>query len=109
MDLLGAIFIIVVAILVVASVSLGMFLSRIGSGSAQRTGTQNEITGGNDSQLDRIERDIREGTCIGIIAISVAAIVAAGTIDVGLGWKLLLYSTGGLGIVYSAIRYYRRR
>jgi len=109
MDLLGAIFIIVVAILVVASVSLGMFLSRIGSGPAQRTGTQNEITGGNDSQLDRIERNIREGTCIGIIAISVAAIVAAGTINFGLGWKLLLYFTGGLGIIYSAIRYYRRR
>jgi len=108
MDLLGATFIVVVAILVVTSISLGMFLSRIG-GHTQRTGTQDEVSAGNDNQLDRIERDIREGTCIGVIAISVAAIVAAGTIDVGLGWKLLLYFTGGLGIIYSAIRYYRRR
>jgi len=109
MDLLGATFIIVVAILVVTSICLGIFLSRIVSGPTRRSGTQDEVSAGNDSQFDRIERGIREGTCIGIIAISVAAIVAAGTINVDLGWRLLLYVMGGLGIAYSITRFFRRR
>jgi hypothetical protein len=108
MDLQGAIFIVVVAILVVTSISLGMFLSRIGSSPTQKTGTQDEVSAGNDTHLDRIEKSIRESTCVGIIAISAAAIVAAGTIDIGLGWKLLLYFIGGFGIVYSVTRYFRR-
>lgn len=109
MDLLGAIFIVVVAILVVTSISLGIFLARMGTRGNQGTQTQANAPTGNNSQLDRIEKSIREGTCVGILAISVAAIVAAGTINVDFGWKLVLYIVGGLGIIYSIIRYYFRR
>lgn len=109
MDLLGAIFIVVVAILIVTSVSLGMFLSRVRIGQTETTRSQSETTDGNSNKLDRIEKSIREGTCVGILAISVAAIVAAGTINVDFGWKLVLYIVGGLGIIYSIVRYYFRR
>lgn len=109
MDLLGAIFIVVVAILIVTSVSLGMFLSRVRIGQTEATRSQSETTNGDSNKLDRIEKSIREGTCVGILAISVAAIVAAGTINVDFGWKLVLYIVGGLGIIYSIVRYYFRR
>jgi len=106
MDLLGAVFIVVVAILVVASVSLGIALSRISTRGIQNSRTQAAVATGSNAQLDRIERSIREGTCIGVLAVSVAAIVAAGTMNVGIGWKLLLYVVGGLGVLYSIVRYY---
>lgn len=109
MDLLGAIFILVVAILVISSITLGIFLAKIWIKSNQNTQPQTNVPTGDNIQLDRIERAIREGTCLGILAISIAAIVAAGTINVDLGWKVLLYFVGGSGMVYSIIRFYFRR
>ena len=109
MGLLGAIFILVAAILIISSITLGIFLARILIRNNQNTQPQTNVSTGDNTQLDRIERAIREGTCLGILAISVAAVVAAVTINVDLGWKVLLYLVGGSGIVYSIIRFYFRR
>jgi hypothetical protein len=109
MGLLGAIFILVVAILIISSITFGIFLARILIRNNQNIQPKTNVSIGDNTQLDRIERAIREGTCLGILAISIAAIVAAGTVNVDLGWRVLLYFVGGAGIVYSIIRFYFRR
>jgi len=110
MYLLAAVFVIAVFILVVTSISLGISLSRTMTGRSRSAQAEGEDdTGENNKHLHRIEREIREGTCIGIIAISIAAIVAAGTLDTDIWWKLFLLVAGGMGIVYSIVRYLRGR
>ena len=108
MEILGPIFIVLVAILVILSVILGLLVVRTRRNQVRGANHENRTTGTNTTQLDRIERNIREGTGLAIIAIGVAAIVAAGTVDVPVGWKVFLFAVGVAGIFYSIRGYWRR-
>ncbi len=109
MDLLGVLIILAIIILVLVSIIFGLILGRfviVGN----RKNTPREETTVNNTQLAKIHRAILEGTCVSVVAISVAAIVAAVTIPtINIVGRGLLYGFGVAGIVYSIVRYYIRR
>lgn len=109
METIWILVVMVTVVLVLVSMVFGIVVGRfiLRGNHADR---RNEESRGQNTQLDRIERSILEGTCVGILAIGIAAIIAGGTIpEIHIGWRITLWALGTLGIIYATVRYYIRR
>ena len=117
MDLSGGIFVMLVASLVVASICLGLIIGVLIIGRRRDRVEQRDIAKeksasninapqSNETQLDRIEKRVKEATLsstrLGVLAISVGAIIFAGTgLEMDIWLRVFVLVVGLAGIFSS--------